>query len=184
VINVLGIDPSFRNFGVVAAQTNGKIVRVRQMMLIRPESKKTKNVRRSSDDLQRAGQIVRAMAPLYNSSRLIIAEIPSGSQSSRASLSSGICLGLLASAPLPIIQVTASEAKVIACGSKNASKRDMMDWAYEKYPDLDWMTYKRKGEIIKSDTNEHLADAIAIIHAGIETDQFRQLISILAGSSI
>lgn len=184
MIDVLGIDPSFRNYGVVEASTNGKRINVREMHLICPESKMTKTVRRSSDDLSRAHQIVKAMAPLYKSASLIIAEIPSGSQSSRASLSAGICLGLLASAPLPIIQVTAAEAKIAAVGHKTASKREMMDWAYEKYPDAGWLQHKRKGVMINTDKNEHLADAIAIIHAGIETDQFRQLISIMRGSSI
>ena len=51
----------------------------------------------------------------------------------------------------------------------------MINWAFDKHPDVNWITKKRKGSLRLTNANEHLADAIAVIYAGIQSDQFKQL---------
>ncbi|WP_218958956.1 RuvC family protein [Salinimonas marina] len=108
---------------------------------------------------------------------LAFVEIPVGSQSARAMASYGICVGLLASIQIPIIQVTPAEVKIAATGSKTATKNEMIHWAVSQYSDADWLTTRRGGQDVVTNKNEHLADAVAAVHAGVKTDTFQQLLS-------
>jgi Holliday junction resolvasome RuvABC endonuclease subunit len=110
---------------------------------------------------------------------VVFAEVPVGSQSSRAMCSYGVCIGLLAglAARVPLIQVQPTEVKLAAVGTKTASKEEMIEWATGLYPQLPWFTTKRKGVTTFSAKNEHIADAIAAIYAGILTDEFKRMIA-------
>lgn len=90
-------------------------------------------------------------------------------------MSNGICLGVLAACSIPVIQVSPLETKLASVGHKTASKADMIAWASNLYPDADWLSCR--GRLIAS--NEHLADATAIVHAGVRTPELRQAISML-----
>ena len=94
----------------------------------------------------------------------VAAEIPGGSQSSRASFSFGCAIALIASTDLPIIEVKASEAKLALTQDKNASKKDMINKAYEMYPELNWILYGKR----LVNANEHIADALGVLLAGLE----------------
>lgn len=104
-------------------------------------------------------------------------EIPVGSQSARSMASYGICIGVVASIDKPLIQVTPAEVKLVATGSKTASKDDMIKWATEMYPEGQWLTTNKKGVVSFVNKNEHMADAIAAMHAGVKTDQFKGMLS-------
>lgn len=184
-LKVLGIDPSLNNFGLVKAtiDTVTLEVTVSELILAQPEKadKATKKVvRKNSDDLRRAQSLVKSLRAASDDCAIAIVECPVGSQSARAMASYGICVGVLASCSLPLIQVTPSEVKIVATGSKAASKDQMIAWAMGKHPDADWRMRKAKDRMVPKLDNEHLADAVAAIYAGIETDQFKQLMS-LAG---
>ena len=140
-----------------------------------------KTVRRSSDDLVRARSIVAEINRVIALYRpfIAVAEVPVGAQSARAAFSNGLCCGLLAAVPLPIIEVSPSEVKVAAVGSKTASKEAMIEWAVAKWPEATWMKRKLKGEIVLLNDNEHLADACAAVNAGILTVQFAQAIAMM-----
>jgi hypothetical protein len=75
--------------------------------------------------------------------------------------------------------VTPTEVKLAATGNKNASKQEMIDWAVEAHPEASWLRHKRKGVMELTAANEHLADALAAIYAGVLTDQFKQAMSIV-----
>jgi|GEM_PF-3058055 len=92
-------------------------------------------------------------------------------------MSNGICLGVLASCPLPIIEVSPLEAKLATGHGKTATKADMIAWATGLYPSAPWLM--SRGRMVAKNKNEHLADATAIVHAGIATAAFQSSISIM-----
>lgn len=182
-IEVIGIDPALRNFGYALATIDldtNEIIQVEKLMLVRTSDDSGKKVRRNSDDLRRAKDQVEGLKMMTRDARIAFAEVPVGSQSARAMASYGICIGVLASCPCGLIEVTPTEVKVKATGSKTATKEEMIDWAYAKYPNAKgWLTRKVKGETTLKKENEHLADAIGAINAGLHTEQWKQVSSLL-----
>jgi hypothetical protein len=186
ILRVAGVDAALRNMGIVRGSIKiggSDIHQIDAMDLIVTEKATGKTVRQGSDDLRRASELHRAFQSIVKECRVVFAEVPSGGQSARAVYGFGIAVGILASCPVPIIQVMPSEAKMAAVGTKTASKEEMIEWATEKYPNAPWLRARNKPDGAFTTANEHLADACAIIHAGIKTDQFRQLISLLASAA-
>lgn len=182
-IKVVGFDPSLNNFGLAQATLalDDLSIRVDRLILPQTESEGGKQVRKNSDDLRRATVLHAAMVEACEGASFAIAEVPVGSQSARAMASYGICVGVLAGCPIPLIQVSPSEVKLVATGYKNATKDEMIEWAMSKYPYANWIMRKSNGVMKPTAANEHLADAVAAIEAGIKTQQFKQAISILRG---
>jgi len=182
-VRVVGLDPALSNLGIAIACVNIHTldIRIEELRLIQTEGdkKSAKTVRKNSDDLRRSRLLFEGMVDACEGAAFAIAEVPIGSQSARAMASYGVCMGLLASCPLPIVQVQPSEAKLAATGSKTAPKDKMIEWAMGKYPDANWLMVERGGRMVPVDKNEHLADAIASIEAGIRTDQFKQATALL-----
>jgi Holliday junction resolvasome RuvABC endonuclease subunit len=185
-LKIVGVDPSVRNTGIAV----GRIVLptlsvlIDDLVLIKTESRSGKQVRKNSDDLRRANEISDALAEAAHGAAFAIVEIPTGAQSARAAWTLGMAVGIMTTfrrIAVPLIQVQPVETKLAATGKKGACKEDIIDWATEKFPAAPWKRYKRNGEMHLADDNEHLADAVAIIHAGIRTDEFRQAISLLGG---
>ena len=109
-------------------------------------------------------------------------EVPVGSQSSRAMASYGICIGILGvlrAQRIPFMEITASNVKKVMTGSTTATKKDMIDAAVSRYPDLNWPRYTKKGITQISSTHaEHMADAMGAVIAGTQSEQFNQLLSV------
>lgn len=172
-LKAIGIDLAFAHMGLCKVSINQHLeIQIEALHLVSTEGRDKKEVRKSSDDLRRARQLHEslqsfAIAP----ASIAFAEVPHGSQSSRASWSLGIAVGVLASCPLPVIQVSALEVKLASVGKKTASKKDMINWAVDNFPSADWIRYR--GNL--TNENEHLADAIATVYAGIRTDAFQTL---------
>ncbi len=171
-----GLDPSLSNFGMVRGEyLNGLFVPDRlQLVETKPDSS-AKSVRKNSQDLERCRSIYKAMSVFLEPADIVCVEIPIGSQSARAMASYGACIGLLSSIQKPLIQILPAEVKLTATNSKTASKAQMIAWAPSLYPDLPWSTTTRNGTRTFSNKNEHLADAIAAVHAAMETDYFKSL---------
>ncbi|KLU17104.1 MULTISPECIES: hypothetical protein [Xenorhabdus] len=184
IIKVVGIDPSLSNFGIVFGELdigNNTVVKIERMELTQTESGDTKkSVRVNSDDLRRASEIWKKAKPIIDQAQLIFCELPVGSQSSRAQTSYGICIGVLACIDKPLIQVTPIEIKKFVADKKTTTKEEIIAWATQKHPEAPWLTRKEKGKVKLVNKNEHLADAIAAIHTGIQTDQYRQVASVLS----
>ena len=175
-ITVVGIDAAFSNMGFAMATVDtskSTAVKISELRLVSTESQHKKEVRKSSDDLRRARELHQALLEQCRGSAVAMAEVPSGSQSSRASWSLGIAVGILAGCPIPLIQVSQLEVKLASVGKKTASKDEMIEWAMSLYPHKGWLLHK--GRPVKA--NEHLADAVAIIHAGMQTDAFKLMCS-------
>lgn len=180
-ITILGVDPALRNMGLARCifDTETEVIEVERLRLVQTDSQSGKTVRKSSDDLRCAQFLHQHLCEEAYGASLIAAEVPTGTQSARGAMSNGISLGVLACAPLPIIEVNPTEVKMATVGKKNASKQEMIDWAYGLYPQANWLTKKRKGEVTLTNANEHLADAIAAVKASISTPQFQSTVSIM-----
>lgn len=171
---VTGIDAAFAHFGMCVADIEGTTIKPIELLLLSTEGQDKKVVRKSSDDLRRAKELIIPFHRFCSSSVIAFAEVPHGSQSARASWSLGIAVGVLASCPIPMIQVSALEVKMATVGRKNASKDDMIQWATSLYPGLNWI--RCRGRI--TNANEHLADSVATIHAGVKTNEYKSLMAL------
>ncbi|WP_062120246.1 hypothetical protein [Aureimonas sp. AU40] len=177
-LKIAGLDVALSNYGIVKLTLDLEPLKITvdDMRVIQTERMVSKEVRKNSDDLRRALEIVDGQRDFISDCAVAFAEVPSGSQSATASYALGVATGALASCPVPIIQVQNFEVKLAAVGTKTASKEEMIEWAAEKYPDAPWP--KRGKKVIKGQA-EHLADAIAAVHAGLKTQQFKQLLAIM-----
>jgi hypothetical protein len=180
-ILIAGLDGSLRNFGVARLwyDIEAEALDVDDLVLSETLPEKHKKVRASSDLFRRAYELQRTTLTALGGSRMCFAEIPSGGQSYDAVIGFGIVIGVYASINIPLIEVSPIETKKATVGTRTASKQEMIDWAFETYPNAPWLTTKRAGKRVPTLKNEHLADACAIVHAGIRTPAFGQAIAML-----
>ena len=176
-IPIIGLDPSMSNFGLSYGWYDlaTDAITIDGFVLVETSKENKKTVRVNSDDLRRAGEIVKQIKPYIEKAALVFAELPVGSQSSRGQTNYGICLGILAAIEKPLIQVTPNDIKQLVGNKKTTSKQEVIDWVVERHPHAPWLTAKRKGEVVMLNKNEHLADSVAAIYAGLELDQFKQI---------
>lgn len=177
-ITVLGMDPSMSNWGFAKGTLNLKTLKITVDKIWTLKTEKTsakKKVRVSSDDLERARALSEALEEACEGVQIAFVEVPHGSQSASGMKSYGMCLGVLAQCRAPLVQLTEQEVKVGTLGKKSAAKRESIDWAFKEHPKAGWTM--RNGE--PQANNEHQADAICTLHAGIKTDQFKSALSIV-----
>lgn len=172
---ITGTDPSFRNWGTAHAKILDGKLEIASLGLQQTAKNKTIK-RRSHDDIESSRSLFNFFQESISKADVLITELPSGSQSASAAKAYGVCIGILSSCSIPLIGVSPLEVKLCSVGDPKATKREMIEWATGLYPHLNWKTYKRKGEIQYSGLNEHMADAISAIHAGIKTEEFQKLI--------
>ena len=92
----------------------------------------------------------------------------------------GVCVGVLGairSLGIPLIEVTPTEVKVAFTGNKTATKEEMIAEAIKLYPQANFPN--QRGRITAK--AEHVADAIAAIHAGVNTPMFQNLLRLFSG---
>ena len=187
IIKVAGIDPALSNFGMVRADfdLDTTELRIESVMLVQTSKDGSKQVRKGSDDLRRCREIVEAMRGFLDGVTLGFAEVPSGGAKSANALKAlSMATALLGACPIQLIEVNPAEVKLATVGKRTAAKEDMMDWATEHHPEADWIKYKRNGELLFADKNEHIADAICAIYAGIKTQQFANLTAALRAMKV
>ena len=186
---MLGLDPSLTHTGYVVVEVHAgtrQIVRTLEMGTIVTAPSKNKKVRKSSDALERARLVKNTIGDVISEHGIKIAssEVPSGAQSANACYAFGIVVGLLASLPIPIIEVSPREVKMATAGTATADKEDIVRWAVEKtaQDDIKWNTSKHPNDWeiphnggFVTKTMEHQADALAGVQAAITSEQFRQL---------
>ena len=176
-IPVMSIDPSLRATGIALGHIEGGQVTVESIHLIETEKTKHKQTRKNSDDLRCAREITDALRQLHQGHQplITIVEVPSGTQSARASWALGVTLGIIAGLPLPVVEVSPAEVKKAFAGDRAASKERIIDKATSLHPELGWLT--RGGRLVKK--NEHLADAIAVLYTGAQATAFRELVRVM-----
>lgn len=175
-LKIAAFDPSLRNFGIamITLDTDTAKVSVDKLTLIETETSKDKKVRKNSTDIDRARALFEGMMEACSEADIAVAEVPVGSQSADAMKSYGICIGILAAVPIPLIQVSPTEVKKAATGNGTATKEEMIQWASTKFPDAPWLRVKRKGVMELVNKNEHLADAVGAFVAALKSQEFRQ----------
>ena len=184
-IRVVGQDPSLRNWGLAKGSyclDTGRI-HIEELSLICPVIPTGKQVRQNSLDLASADQLFSKAFQAAQSAQAVFVEVPVGSQSSRAMASYGICVGVLGAiraSRIPLYEVSPTEVKLAGAGIKTASKQQMIEWAMRAHPEANWPVYRRNGDdAISAAKAEHMADAVAAIHAGVKSQQFQQLLPLL-----
>lgn len=180
LIQVAGFDPSFTNWGIAEGQLDldtGYLENVR-LEIVSTEKGKAKQVRTNSDDLQRCEELARKALEVGRRCKAIFVEVPVGSQNASGMKAYGVVcgiLGTLRAEGIQIIEVTPTEVKKTFTGNKNATKEQMIAQAVQLYPDANFPMHR--GQIASK--AEHVADAIAAIHAGVSTPIFQNLLRIL-----
>lgn len=185
IIRIAGIDTSMSNVGLAFGtyDTDHMSYIVDQVHLIHTGPSKDKKVRKSAQDYERCRSLYSGLRSHLGSWRpsICFAEMPTGSQSANGMKSYGISLMLLGTIGVPVVQVSPQEVKVASVDSKTASKRTMIEWAVRKFPNAHgWLKRTVKGQEEFLNKNEHMADAIGSIEAGMRTDQWLQMLSIVA----
>jgi hypothetical protein len=185
-LSLIGCDPSLRNWGLARGYydtVNHELV-IDRLDCIQPVLPKGKQVRQNSVDLESAQQLADATVKFAKGCHAMFVEVPVGSQSARAMASYGICVGILGAMRAfggPFLEVTASEVKLATGQKKTASKKEMIAWAMKRHPEANWPTYIEHGKVLVSEAKaEHQADAVAAIHAGLNLNQFKQMLPLLA----
>lgn len=180
-IAVLGMDPSLRNWGLAEAilDLDAESLTTPTISTIHTKEVKGKQVRQNSKDLETAEQLAKGAIEAAQRAKVVFVEVPVGSQSARAMASYGVCVGVLGAIRalgIPVIEVSPLEVKTHFTGIKTATKDQMISQAVKLYPDAAWPRFK--GQVV--DRAEHMADAIAAIHAGVNTPMFQQLLRLYA----
>lgn len=194
IITMLGIDPSLTHTGWAVVQVDTvalQIVNLVDMGTIVTAPSKVKNVRKSSDDVARARAIATKLAAVIQQHGIKVGtcEVPSGGQSASAAKAFGIAIGILASLPIPLIEMSPREVKMATAGTAIADKEDMVRWAFdlttriggvdlwEVGPKNDWEMKVGNKYVLKH--QEHQADAICGTHAALRSTQFQQLAAMM-----
>lgn len=183
MIKVIGVDISLNNIGICNAEITDGIVMVKSVSLIQPDkadAQTKKQVRKNSDDLRRSRWLHDNLQDSIKDCHIITVEMPVGSQSAAAMKSYGICLGVLASVQKPMIEVTPYDVKLAATGIRTATKHEMIEWGVAKHTEIKWKTMKRGGKLVMTNDNEHIADALATIYAGMKTTEFKALMVMMS----
>ena len=191
-IQVCGFDPSLTHWGIAQAALDLEtgILDTPFLHVVEPEEIKGKQVRVNSNDLHRAEQLAKMALKYARESKVVFVEMPVGSQSARSMVSYAMCVGILGSIRaegIPIIEVMPTENKVVFTGNKNATKNQMIAQAVEYYPEANWPKHSRDGKAGKTswkagdmkNVAEHMADAVAAIHAGCQTEAFKTILRVL-----
>ena len=179
-MKVCGMDPSLRSWGLSKGTLfDGKLF-IDQVGIIQPVLSQSKQVRQNSLDLESAYQLYLGALEFAKGADAVFVEVPIGSQSARAMAGYALCIGVLGAlraTGVPFFEVTPTEVKLAATGSKTATKQQMIDWATTTHPEANWPYYKQQGQAIVSAAKaEHMADATAAIHAGLASNQFKQML--------
>jgi Holliday junction resolvasome RuvABC endonuclease subunit len=185
-IRVVGQDPSLRNWGLAIGTLNLDTQRltIELLDLTNPVLPTGKQTRQNSQDLESAFQLYKGAIAAANGAHAVFVEVPVGSQSARAMASYGVCVGVLGALRangIPFFELTPTEVKLAGPGNKTATKQDMIQWAMAAHPEANWPMYRQHGADVVSEAKaEHMADAVAAIHAGISCNAFQQMLPFMA----
>lgn len=172
---VVGIDPSLRHTGLAIAsidEDRPNVVTPFDLRLVETVAADYPG-RKSFDDLDCAGTLFGGIEGFLAEHAVgggdaVVVEVPSGTQSARASWTLGIVLGIVAAVesrfPGAFVRVTPRQVKQHFTGNPTAVKETMIQTAVSRHPELPWL-YRSKRLVAK---NEHLADALAVLLCGAD----------------
>lgn len=179
---VVGLDPALSNLGMVKAVVDGKslkIVRILDMRLVKTIPTGEKGVIKNHDRMRRGRELLQEIRNFCYDTTMTFAEIPEGAQDANAAMALALVMGVLCACPNRLVEVRPREVKAIT-GFPTADKEKMRQWAYDRYPTAPWKVHSGK----KTKDNEHLADAVATVEAGLQHPMFRQYAALLSAAEI
>jgi len=148
----VSLDLAFRNVGICYWKKKNTVYIPTKLAIIKTPARKNKQNITKTDFADCA--IFATRLRLAITDRMpVIFELSGGSKSNRASRLTGYAIGVVATFN-DTVPITPMEAKK-AMGNSKAKKPEIIKWAIEKYPKLNWADFN-KGDL------EHIADAIAI----------------------
>lgn len=181
-IAVVGFDPSLRNWGVAKGiyhPLENRLV-INYLNVIKPTISEGKAVKQNFKDMEAGQQLTAAAWEAMQDTQAIFAEVPHGSQSSRAMVSYGVCVGVLGAlqtSGIAFYPVSESDVKKATTGNREAKKEETIAWMMERHPEAPWPMQTQHGkQTVIASKAEHMADAIGAIYAGIASKTFQQLL--------
>lgn len=192
IITMLGIDPGMQHTGYAVADVDlaaRQIIMVRDMGVLTTKRENCRQVRRSSDDLRRARSLRTRLDALTKRYRIDVAasEMASTAPFVRIALNFGIMLGVLSSFDFLLIELLPQDVKEAVTGNRSATKRDIVKWALgvPSEPGVRWPKAARPNKLELShngveiaNSGEHQADALAVIHAALHSEQLAGIVSL------
>lgn len=178
LIDVVGLDPSMRNWGIAVGSLDldSLKVTIKELIVNSPSEPTSQTIKQNVKDIHVAQRHYSALYPILKASGISFVEIPIGSKSAAAMKGYGLCIGVLGSLKdtnTPLYRVSPNQVKSVT-GNSKASKKEMISWAMNEHPEAPWPMKKIKGiESPIEGVAEHMADAIAAIHAGIRLPEFK-----------
>jgi Holliday junction resolvasome RuvABC endonuclease subunit len=170
---VLGVDPSLCNTGIAAVDLRPTCDAVMETLVIVTEpSAKKRRVLTSDDDARRVAEIAAGLDAAIRKHRpvALIVEAPAGSKGARAARALGLAIATVVAVAklreLPLVQVQPLDVKRAACGTKAASKDDVILAIERAFPDVTWPT--GPDSLI-----EHAADALGAVLAARDSETLR-----------
>lgn len=178
-MKVVGLDPAFANFGMVAGHLGTSDGEWQfhpmdmELLQTQGEPKKTRVTRKSSETLRRSQELNQGLRSFLDKVHpdVVFVEVPSGAQNANAAMGLGVAVGVLGSITVPVFEVAPTEIKALFTNRRESvPKQRVMEWAYKLWPDAPWMVHGGRRTL----ANEHLADACAAVVAGVRTPMFQQ----------
>lgn len=156
-MSILALDVGFRGTGWTVWKGDAPVAC--GLIHTTPQAKKRK-VRVADDNALRSAQIARELHDVIQAHGIagVVGELPSGgAQSAKAASQMAMATAIVASVVellgLPSDWATPTEVKVALCGSKTASKDDMMAEARRRYGNM--VAFPKSKSVF-----EHIADSI------------------------
>lgn len=166
---IITLDVSLRATGFAVVDASQQPETLLQYGYIPTMPDKKRKGRRTEDDIRRVSLIVLQLRTLLEEWQpgLIVAELPSWSQSSRGAVAQGISLGILGSLrvinAVPCLWVDPQETKIGATDRKKASKADVQAAVVRVWPAL---------ECHNDDEREAVCDSLGALMFARSTDLY------------
>ena len=152
-------------------------LRVKELIVIHPDKSlsKSKKHRKSTKDIAVVNSLFNQVLDVIEDADIVIAETPIGGRDANSALAYAMCISVISIIndfiENPVIEVSPFAVKDIV--NKNASKEDIISWAFAQHREADWKFRKvNQQSVLVKKHAEHCSDAIAALYAGSYTDQF------------
>lgn len=177
-MRLAGIDPGLSSTGIAIADLDIESGRVEVVGLHLIKTAPSGSGSISDEILYRSNELRRAVHSYVIDCQLVFAESPTGGRNRQSaySVSAGFFSSLVG-LPVRVVTVDPYEVKRTVLGDLPRSEMDkqaIIKWAMNAHPESPWPTYERDGvtyPVTAISHLEHLADAIAVIYAGIKKNK-------------
>lgn len=170
--HILTNDPSMTAWGWAVLTPDGAVKAVGAIKT-EPAGKKLR-IRKGDDRVRRAGELVHQLRALVDewNIRLILSELPHGSQNAQAAIMMGMVAGVVetmgACLQIPVEWYSEADAKKALCGKATLSKDHTRILIDNTYKDIKWARVKW--------IDEAVADAMAVYHVARQQSQLIKML--------